>query len=247
MEKKTDKQVATNRSGGGSGDVDDYSLFQIYDDGVTDGFFCFTTDGAHGTAEETFVTELPVGADADKWKEAVKLKTRCVKSSGTTNKYLSNYASSAPVYDLSAIASGEASGADLEPYRSQITGTSYEEGSSLLGQTWSDQPYSAGSGLVQTFRDEFGMTNKARATVLKYEPNEFARVWRDHLIGHKWEIEQAGLFSSQGKRTFDSKEYWYTQGAVDFIANYGNVFNLDIGTKTQDDFLDDMSRYLDPR
>ena len=38
-----------------------------------------------------------------------------------------------------------------------------------------------------------------------------------------------------------------TQGAVDYILNYGNSFSLDINTKTADDFLDDMSNYLDTR
>ena len=144
---------------------------------------------------------------------------------------------------------------DIDALRTHISGTSYIEGSSLLGKTWSDQPYSTGSGLVQTFRDEWGMTNKARATVLKYDKDEFARVWREHLIAHKWDLEQAGLFSSQGKKTIlaansvsgADEQHWYTQGAVDFIANYGNVFQLDLNTKTSDDFLDDMSKYMDPR
>jgi hypothetical protein len=54
-------------------------------------------------------------------------------------------------------------------------------------------------GQTQIFRSEFGMTNTARATALKYEPNEWARVWRDKLIEHKWEIEYAGLFGAQGE------------------------------------------------
>jgi len=43
----------------------------------------------------------------------------------------------------------------------------------------------------------------------------------------------------------------YTQGAVDFIISYGNIFSGSgmggTGTKAQDDFLDDMSSFLDPR
>jgi hypothetical protein len=87
------------------------------------------------------------------------------------------------------------------------------------------------------------MDNTTRATVLKYEPNEFARVWREKLIEHKWDIEQSILFGSQ----YDSGDEWYTQGAVDFISSYGNVFSLTHSTKTQDSFLDDMSEFLDPR
>ena len=40
-------------------------------------------------------------------------------------------------------------------------------------------------------------------------------------------------------------------GAVDFIINYGNIFSGSgmggSGTKSQDDFLDDLSSYVDPR
>jgi len=87
------------------------------------------------------------------------------------------------------------------------------------------------------------MDNTTRATVLKYEPNEWARVWREKLIEHKWDIEQSILFGSQ----YDSGAEWYTQGAVDYISGYGNVFSLTHSSKTQDDFLDDLSNFLDPR
>jgi hypothetical protein len=91
------------------------------------------------------------------------------------------------------------------------------------------------------------MDNTTRATVLKYEPNEFARIWREKLIEHKWDIETSLLFGSQGS----VDDVQYTQGAVDFIVNYGNIFSGSgmgsSGTKAQDDFLDDMSNFLDPR
>jgi len=87
------------------------------------------------------------------------------------------------------------------------------------------------------------MDNTTRATVLKYEPNEFARIWREKLIEHKWDIETALLFGSQAS----VNSVQYTQGAIDFVSSYGNVFSLTHATKTQDDFLDDLSKFLDPR
>ena len=130
----------------------------------------------------------------------------------------------------------------LEERRSYVVGNSFGEGSSLLGTTWKDNPYSTGYGQTQIFRTEFGMTNTARATALKYEPNEWARVWKDKLIEHKWDIEQAGLFSSQ---VTDSSVN-HTQGAVDYVLNYGNIFSWS-SSKNIDDFLQDMSQYQDPR
>ena len=85
------------------------------------------------------------------------------------------------------------------------------------------------------------MNNTDRATVLKYEGNEWARIWKEKLIEHKWDIENALLFGNQ------SSTYNTTQGAVDFISTYGNTFDLTLTTKSQDAFLDDMSALLDPR
>ena len=130
----------------------------------------------------------------------------------------------------------------LEPLRSYVIGTAHAQGSGYP-ETWKDQPFSTGYGRTQIWKTAMAMDNTTRATVLKYEPNEWARVWKEKLIEHKWDIEQSLLFGSQ----YDSGDEWYTQGAVDFISSYGNVFSLSIATKTQDDFLDDLSNFLDPR
>lgn len=131
---------------------------------------------------------------------------------------------------------------DLEGRRTYVVGNAHEEGSSLETDTWKDNPYSTGYGQTQIFRTQFGMTNTARATALKYEPNEWARTWKEKLIEHKWDIEHAGLFSTQVSQ--DSINH--TQGAVDYVLNYGNLFSW-TSAKTIDDFLQDMSRYQDPR
>ena len=132
---------------------------------------------------------------------------------------------------------------DLEAKRCYIVGNSHAEGSGLVGKSWKDNPYSTGYGQTQIFRSEFSMTNTARATALKYEPNEWARVWRDKLIEHKWDIEQAALFGAQYT---DGDGVTHTQGAVDYVSQYGNLFGWDT-SKTVDSFLDDMSKYIDPR
>ena len=149
-----------------------------------------------------------------------------------------SYSSDVPQCEVYNIDIAEA----LEQRRTYVVGNSFGEGSQLLGTTWKDNPYSTGYGQTQIFRTEFGMTNTARATALKYEPNEWARVWKDKLIEHKWDIEQAGLFSSQVTDTSVN----HTQGAVDYILNYGNIFSWST-TKDIDSFLQDMSQYQDPR
>jgi len=138
---------------------------------------------------------------------------------------------------------GDGSSAGLEDARSYVVGSTHAQGSGYPS-TWKDQPFSTSYGRTQIWKTAMAMDNTTRATVLKYEPNEWARIWREKLVEHKWDIEQSILFGSQGQ--IDSNT-WTTQGAVDYISSYGNVFSLTHATKTQDDFLDDMSSFLDPR
>tara|TARA_R100001463_G_scaffold43080_2_gene90002 strand:+ start:4434 stop:6017 length:1584 start_codon:yes stop_codon:yes gene_type:complete len=153
---------------------------------------------------------------------------------------LASYNGNKPHEDAASKSISEA----LEGYRTYVVGNAYEEGSGLLGKTWNDQPFSTGYGQTQIWRTEFGMTNTARATVLKYEANEWARIWRDKLIEHKWDMEHSLLFGSQYT---DGDGVCYTQGAVDYVLQNGNIFGMDLSTKSQDDFLDDLSNLVDPR
>ena len=208
-----------------------------------------TAQGSTVISDYILLKVTSVGAEVDKAGEVDESIMKCKLVTGevvrAASGYLTSYASNKPVtqvYDKE-ISGAEGSSGNLEAMRVQVAGTSYEEGSSLLGQSWKDNPYSTGYGQTQIFRSEFGMTNTARATALKYEPNEWARVWRDKLIEHKWEIEYAGLFGSQ---VSDAAGVGHTQGAVDYILKYGNIFSWS-KAKTLDDFLDDMSSYVDPR
>lgn len=130
----------------------------------------------------------------------------------------------------------------LEAARCYVVGSAYAEGSGYP-ETWKDQPYGTGYGQTQIWKTSAAMTNTMRATSLKYEQNEWSRIWRDKLIEHKYDIEQSILFGSQ---YIDSDGVQYTQGVCDFALNYGNKFSWSTA-KTQDDFLDDMSSFLDPR
>ena len=208
---------------GGATAVSDYVLAKI----VSVGAQTDVTSGSNTEGAQTLAGCV----------EAKLVECKVIKAASGD---LTSFASDVPVLQ----AYDKVISSDLEAKRCYVVGNAYEEGSSLMGSTWKDTPYSTGYGQTQIFRSEFGMTNTARATVLKYEPNEWARVWRDKLIEHKWEIEQTGLFGSQYSDT--SAGVNYTQGAVDYIVNYGNVFSWDT-SKTVDSFMDDMSSYVDPR
>ena len=188
-------------------------------------------------------------------KECVKLVGKIVKFDSAGNELMSfqgdNFTAGGSDGDGDIDAGGEqvydqniATG--LEPKRSYVVGTAHAQGSGYP-ESWKDQPYSSAVGLTQIFKTAMAMDNTTRATVLKYEPNEFARIWRTKLIEHKYDIEQALLFGSQS----ETDGIQYTEGAISFCTNYGNIFDGSgiggTGTKSQDDFLDDMSQFLDPR
>ncbi len=122
-------------------------------------------------------------------------------------------------------------------------GSAHAEGSSFPA-TYKDSPYLVRTGYTQIFKTTCQMTNTARATQLKMVPDEWARIWKNKLIEHKYDMEQALLF---GRGSYDaSNRIGYTQGIVDFVLQEGNVFSW-TESKSQDDFLEDMSDFLDPR
>jgi len=205
-------------SGGGA--VSDYLLVKV------------SSVGAQAAAD---LSANSMGGDAT--GEVKKVVGKVLRTSAAGE--LASFSGNKPVLEVYDLDIAEA----LEAKRTYVVGTSYGEGSGLADESFKDNPYSTGFGQTQIFRTEFGMTNTARATALKYEPNEWARTWKEKLIEHKWEIEHAGLFSTQA--SLDSVQH--TQGAVDYVLNYGNIFDLTLATKTIDDFLQDMSQYQDPR
>ena len=138
---------------------------------------------------------------------------------------------------------------DLEPYRCYPVGSAYHELSGY-GESWKDQPWSTDYGYTQIFKTTMMMSNRAQATVLKYEPSEWKRVWGTKLQEHAWDIAQAGYFgvqsNSPGNDADANKGLTYTQGAVDYILNNGNSFTWS-NAYTVDDFMNDMSIFKDPR
>jgi len=131
----------------------------------------------------------------------------------------------------------------LSSLRSFVVGSAFSQGSGFPS-SWKDQPFSTGYGNTQIWKTAMAMDNTSRATMLKYDSSEWARTWKEKLIEHKYDIEQSLLFNSAASTADDA---WYTDGVLSFISTYGNKFTAALASKTQDDFLDDMSAFLDPR
>ena len=195
---------------------------------------------ASSAAEDYLICKV-VSVDTSSYSTHAVIKTKVVKGESAALE-LTSFSDHDNALDGLDI-SGKSIADYLEPKRCYVVGSAYAEGSGYP-ETWKDQPYGTGYGQTQIWKTSAAMTNTMRATSLKYEQNEWSRIWREKLIEHKYDIEQSLLFGSQ---YIDGDGVQYTQGAVDFLVNYGNKFSLDISTKTSDDFLDDMSSYMDPR
>ena len=175
--------------------------------------------------------------------EAVDLKLTIVRTLLTaTNVELQWSAANAPMSTVYNVANANIL-AGLESKRSYIVGNAFGKGTGYP-ETWKDNPYSTGYGQTQIWKTAFGMDNTTRAHELRYARNEWARIWKQKLIEHKWDIDTDLHWGTQYT---DSEGVQYTQGIVDYVYQYGNLFSLDHSTKNCDDFLDDMSQFLDPR
>jgi hypothetical protein len=144
---------------------------------------------------------------------------------------------------------GMISNAYVEADKCYVVGSAHAEGSGFP-DTYKDTPYKDVVGYTQIWKTTMQMTNTARATELKLAKDEWARVWKNKLIEHKWDIETDILFSSKQK---DSDGVRYTAGIVDYVLSSGNIFSIDIassqanGGTSSDDFLQNMSDFMDPR
>ena len=133
----------------------------------------------------------------------------------------------------------------VEKDKCYVVGSAHAEGSSFPS-TYKDTPYKDVVGYTQIWKTTMQMTNTARATELKLAKDEWARVWKNKLIEHKWDIETDILFSSKQK---DAAGVRYTAGIVDYVLTSGNLFSINLasGGTTSDDFLENMSSFMDPR
>ena len=177
--------------------------------------------------------------------EYVILKTSAVRKMATdANIHLcSMQAASTPMTGTNPTALNDQSQAGLEAKKCYVVGTAHEEGSGYP-ETWKDQPYSTSYGQTQIWKTAMAMTNTARATSLRYDANEWSRVWKEKLVEHKWDLEQSLLFGAQQSNGGIN----YTEGAVNWILGKANIFSgFSTATYTSDDFLDDMSAFMDPR
>ena len=177
------------------------------------------------------------------WKHGVILNVRLIKAAITSTNEFPVYCGTSTIFDVSHSTGTSSIAQYLEPARSTIEGSAYHELSGY-GSTNRMQPYSTEDGLNQIFKVTAMMSNRARATVLKFGGNPWQDEWEDKMREINWDVAQTAYFGEQGT---DIDGVTYTEGFIPYVLNNGNQFSLTLSSKTLDDFLEDMSAFNDPR
>jgi len=220
--------------------------------------------GAAGTAPQFFlvgqVIKIPFGSAFNVCNDYILAKITAITDVATTHKVLTTeivrtlntstnnelqWASATAPISTNYTTTIATTVTSLESKRTYVHGFAAAPGSGVPN-TWADNPYSTAEGKCEIWKTSLAIDGSTASDEFKYEPNQRARLWRDKLIEHKWDIAGSLYYSSL--RT-DSDGALHTEGALDFGLKYGNIFSLDITSSgtTQDDFLDHLSQINDPR
>ena len=123
----------------------------------------------------------------------------------------------------------------LEAKRCYASGNAWAQGSGMP-DTWVDQPFSVGTGLTQIVKTKIEFDGTTMATVMKLDPNEYLRVYKEKLFEHQVDKAQAMYWGHQSQVTGSDNKYTnYTQGTIDYGLSYGNQFTIS-STTNRDDF-----------
>jgi len=107
--------------------------------------------------------------------------------------------------------------------KGQVIGSSFAEATSYP-EGWADELY-AREGYTQIFKTAMPlMSGTAQATRYKGIANEWQRVWKEKLMEHKMDVEQAMLFGEGSNSTPTHRQTW---GILPYIETYGKNYTMD--------------------
>lgn len=131
----------------------------------------------------------------------------------------------------------------IKGLRSIVIGTAHAMGSGVP-EGFLYQPISTGYGMTQIFKNALKMDNTSRATEYRYKKNSFLYNWKKTLLKHKWDIAHTGVWGKPWKDTSGDKPKLYTQGFVDYVNKYGNIFSLDYANDGIEKFMGDIDIFF---
>ncbi len=124
----------------------------------------------------------------------------------------------------------------------QIVGSAFAE-ASTAPDGWSDQ-LSTTEFYMQIFKTAVPlMSGSAQATKYRGFADEYSRIYTQHVLSHKMDIENAMLF---GQGSYVSQDERYTWGIVPFIETQGGkAYAVDATVDGFDYFVDLMRDFFD--
>ena len=124
----------------------------------------------------------------------------------------------------------------------QVVGSAFAE-ASTAPDGWSDQ-ISATEFYMQIFKTAVPlMSGSAQATKYRGFADEYSRIYTQHVLSHKMDIEHAMLF---GHGNYVSQDERYSWGIVPFIETQGGkAYEVDASAAGFDYFVDLMRDFFD--
>ena len=206
------------------------------------------TKSAYGdlVADDEFTVKI-LDVEKPSGSEYCYIGVEVVKPLGTsTNYHLCSFTDgTTPISATYAYANGiqdAGTKAPLETMRSYVTGMAMRKGSGIP-ETYNDSPFSTRFGFTTIHKTSLSMDNTSRATVLKLVANEYARLWRNKLIEHKWGLSEKMYWDY---KTTDTDGAQHTDGIGTWALTYANTFSWSTST-THDTFVSQGMTFLDPR
>lgn len=150
----------------------------------------------------------------------------------------------APAAKLTLLTSGGTAVASISSAtKGQIVGSAYAEGTGAP-DGWRDE-LSNTEFYMQIFKTAVPLfSGSSMATRYRGFPNEFKRLWRQHILSHKMDIENAALF---GYGLYTSQDARYTWGMLPFIETQGGkVESFTYAASKYDDFVDFLEEFFAP-
>tara|TARA_Y100000593_G_scaffold94907_1_gene197107 strand:+ start:76 stop:1638 length:1563 start_codon:yes stop_codon:yes gene_type:complete len=133
-------------------------------------------------------------------------------------------------------------GTNAAPAEGQVVGSAFAE-ASTAPDGWSDQ-ISDTEFYMQIFKTSVPlMSGSAQATKYRGFADEYSRIYTQHVLSHKMDIEHAMLF---GHGNYVSQDERYSWGIVPFIeAGGGKVYEINASSAGFDYFVDLMRDFFD--
>jgi hypothetical protein len=148
-----------------------------------------------------------------------------------------------PASDLTLITTGGTAVTSITLAKGQVVGSAFAEGGGAP-DGWRDE-LKAVEFYQQIFKTAVPLfSGSSMATKYRGYSDEFKRVWQNHVMSHRMDIENAMLF---GYGKYTSQDARYTWGIIPYLETQGGfIANFTYAGSTYDTFVSFMQNFMVP-